>query len=77
MKKYYQNNWAKVVESFGTNIYKGLLEYDCIIRREQYGNNKLNMPMPKGIIYIFKDKFNIWNLILYIGIFMYFILSKN
>ena len=77
MKQYYQNNWAKVVESFGTNIYKGLLEYDCILRREQFGDNKLDMPIAKGIGYILKEKFNIWNLLLYIGILTYFVLSRN
>ena len=49
MKEYYQKSWTRVVELLGSNVYKGLMEYECIVRREQYGDNKVIIPNRKSI----------------------------
>lgn len=43
MQQYYGKNWIEVVSLLGSNVNKGLLEYDCTLRREEYGSNTINI----------------------------------
>lgn len=54
MKEYYGKNWNEVVGSLGSNIDKGLLEYDCTLRREKYGDNIINLGKTDGKLAIAK-----------------------
>lgn len=55
MQKYYGKNWLEVVGLLGSNIHKGLLEYDCTLRREAYGDNVINIGNVQGKVEVFKD----------------------
>ena len=54
MQEYYGRNWIEVVGSLGSNIDKGLLEYDCTLRREKYGDNIINLGKTDGKLAIAK-----------------------
>lgn len=73
MHQYYMSTWNKVVQHLGSDIYKGLLEYECTRRREQYGNNEIKLPnKTKGknlIKEIFKQKY-IYGMIIAAILFM-------
>ncbi|MEG0296379.1 MAG: hypothetical protein RR620_06630 [Clostridium sp.] len=54
MKKYYMSTTKEVIEAMGADTYKGLLEYDCTLRREKFGDNEINLPFnggTKGVIF--------------------------
>ena len=44
------------MELLGSNVYKGLIEYDCILRRERYGDNKVTIPNKKSVKHSLLDK---------------------
>lgn len=78
MKKYYNKSWAEVVKELGTNnINKGLMEYECTLKREIYGNNNLVIPRKSKMDIILKESLNKEILILEILLLVSFILSKN
>ncbi|GAB6169621.1 cation-transporting P-type ATPase [Clostridium carnis] len=54
MRDYYSNTWVKVVDLLGSSINKGLYEYDCEIRRTQYGDNRICLPYSGGKLNILK-----------------------
>ncbi|MGL5352435.1 MAG: cation-transporting P-type ATPase, partial [Clostridium sp.] len=55
MQQYYGRNWTDVVGLLGSNIHKGLLEYDCTLRRESYGNNIIDIGEASSNLSIVKD----------------------
>ena len=55
MQRYYGRNGAEIIALLGTNIDKGLLEYDCILRRETYGDNTIDLGKVDGRVEIVKD----------------------
>ena len=55
MEQYYRRNWLEVVGLLESNVNKGLLEYDCILRREKYGDNVINLGNESGKVAIVKD----------------------
>lgn len=77
MEKYYNKSWGAVVEEFGTNINKGLMEYECILKREVYGDNNLVVPRKNKIDIILKDSVNKEIVILELLLLISFFLSKN
>lgn len=78
MKKYYNKSWAEAVKELGTNnINKGLMEYECTLKREIYGDNNLVIPRKSKRDIILKESLNKEILILEILLLVSFILSKN
>ncbi|MCQ2969620.1 MAG: cation-transporting P-type ATPase, partial [Clostridium sp.] len=77
MKEYYQKSWTKVVELLGSNVYKGLIEYECILRRERYGDNKVTIPNKKSVKRSLMDKAFSWTSIIYISVAILFIIKKK
>ena len=53
------------MELLGSNVYKGLIEYDCILRRERYGDNKVTIPNKKSVKRSLLDKVFSWTYIIY------------
>lgn len=72
MKSYYGNSWIRVVNSLGSNVNKGLYEYDCNLRKEEGGNNKISLPHSRGMfklaLDILKEKY-LYLYLLFIGFF--------
>ena len=77
MKQYYQKSWTKVVELLGSNVYKGLIEYDCILRRERYGDNKVTIPNKKSVKHSLLDKVFSWTSLIYLAVVILFIIKKK
>lgn len=78
MKKYYNKSWAEAVKELGTNnINKGLMEYECTLKREIYGDNNLVIPRKSKRDIILKESLNKEILILEILLLVSFILSRN
>lgn len=77
MEKYYKKSWGEVVEELGTNINKGLMEYECILKREIYGDNSLVIPRKNKIDIILKESLNKEIIILESLLLISFLLSKN
>lgn len=77
MREYYQKSWMKVVELLGSNVYKGLIEYDCILRREKYGDNKVTIPNKKSLKRFLLDRIISWNSLVYLVICIIFIIKKK
>lgn len=77
MKQYYQKSWTKVVELLGSNVYKGLIEYDCILRRERYGDNKVTIPNKKSVKRSLLDKVFSWTSLIYLAVVILFIIKKK
>ena len=77
MKEYYQKSWTRVVELLGSNVYKGLMEYDCIVRREQYGDNKVIIPNRKSIGRSLLEKLFSLSSFIYLFVIILFIVSKQ
>ena len=77
MKQYYQKSWTKVVELLGSNVYKGLIEYDCILRRECYGDNKVTIPNKKSVKCSLLDKVFSWTSLIYLAVVILFIIKKK
>ena len=55
MEKYYRRNWLEVIGLLGSNVNKGLLEYECTLRREQYGDNIIKLGDEGRKLVIVKD----------------------
>ncbi|MGL5086469.1 MAG: HAD-IC family P-type ATPase [Clostridium sp.] len=55
MQQYYGRNWNEIVGLLGSNINKGLLEYDCTLRRESYGDNVIDIGEACSNLSIFKE----------------------
>lgn len=55
MQQYYGKNWLEIVGLLGSNIHKGLLEYECTLRRETYGDNIINLGKVDGKVAIAKE----------------------
>lgn len=74
MKSYYGNSWIRVVNSLGSNVNKGLYEYDCNLRKEEGGNNKISLPHSRGMfklaLDILKEKY-LYLYLLFIGFFLF------
>lgn len=77
MKEYYQKSWTRVVELLGSNVYNGLMEYDCIVRREQYGDNKVIIPNRKNIGRSLLEKLFSLSSFIYLFVIILFIVSKQ
>lgn len=43
MKRYYMSTTKEVIDMMGVDIDRGLLEYECELRRKQYGDNKIDL----------------------------------
>ena len=65
------------MELLGSNIYKGLIEYDCILRRERYGDNKLTIPNEKSVKNSLLDKIFSWTSLIYLVAVILFIIKKS
>jgi magnesium-transporting ATPase (P-type) len=77
LEKYYNKSWGEVVEELGTNINKGLMEYECILKREIHGDNSLIIPRKNKIDIILKESLNKEIVILEFLLLTSFLLSKN
>ncbi|NFO72828.1 hypothetical protein FDC61_02405, partial [Clostridium botulinum] len=59
MDKYCNSTWLQVVEMLDSNIQKGLNSSECVVRKEKYGSNKIELPssnrVSKNILSIFKQ----------------------
>lgn len=77
MKEYYGNSWTKVVELLGSNIYKGLYQYECEIRKEKYGDNKIYLPYSKGKIKLFLEIFKQKYIYIYLAFIIFFFIYKK
>lgn len=55
MQQYYERNWNDIVVLLGSNIHKGLLEYDCTLRRETYGDNIIDIGEASSSFAIIKE----------------------
>ena len=77
MDKYYRNSWMNVVENVGSNLSKGLLEYDCILRREEFGDNSISLPLKGVIKNKFKYTINFITILINIVLFSLFLSSKK
>ena len=74
MKEYYGNSWSKVVELLGSDIYKGLYQYECEIRKEENGDNKIYLPYSKGKIKLFLEIFKQKYIYIYLVFITFFFL---
>ena len=77
MDKYYKNNWMKVLEDVGGNLSKGLLEYDCMLRREEFNDNSLSFPIKNIIKNKFKNAINIIDIFINILLLILFIICNK
>lgn len=77
MDKYYNKSWAEVVEELGTNINKGLMEYECILKRDIYGDNSLVIPRKNKIDILLKEGLNKELIILESLLLISFFLNEN
>ena len=59
MNIYSNNSWKKVVEILKGDIYRGLTEEECELRRISSGDNSINFPSGNNIISFAKSFFNI------------------
>ncbi len=59
MNIYSNNSWKKVVEILKGDIYRGLTEEECELRRTSSGDNSINFPSGNNIISLAKSFFNI------------------
>lgn len=75
MKSYYSNSWMNVVDSLGSNINKGLYEYDCNIRKEA-GDNKIQLPYSKGILKLILDILKQKYVYIFLVIIIFFLVNK-
>lgn len=57
MQQYYGKNCQEIVGLLGSNINKGLFEYDCTLRREAQGDNTINIGYSRGKVEIAKGLF--------------------
>lgn len=76
MKKYYTSTTKEIIEFMGTDINKGLLEYECTLRRETFGDNEINLPFNGGDKGIFKNVISQLHLIISIIAIIIFINNK-
>lgn len=76
MKEYYGNSWAKVVELLESNIYKGLYQYECEIRKKENGDNKIYLPYSKGKIKLFLEIFKQKYIYIYLASIIFFFIYK-
>lgn len=76
MKSYYSNSWTKVVDSLGSNVNKGLYEYDCNLRKEEGGGNKISLPYSKGIFRLVLGMLRQKYLYVYLLLITFFILNR-
>lgn len=76
MKSYYANNWTKVVGLLGSNVNKGLYEYDCNLRKEDGGDNKISLPHSRGIYKLALDILKQKYLYIYLLFIVFFLLNK-
>ena len=65
------------MELLGSNVYKGLIEYDCILRRERYGDNKVTIPNKKSVKRSLLDKVFSWTSLIYLAVVILFIIKKK
>lgn len=72
MKEYYRESWTKVVELLGSNIYKGLYQYECEIRKIENGDNKIYLPYSKGKIKLFLEIFKQKYIYIYLVFIIFF-----
>ncbi|WP_300384968.1 cation-transporting P-type ATPase [Clostridium sp.] len=72
MKEYYGNSWAKVVDLLESNIYKGLYQYECEIRKKENGDNKIYLPYSKGRIKLFLEIFKQKYIYIYLTFIIFF-----
>lgn len=64
LNKYCNNSWRTVVDVLKTDIYKGLTEKECKIRKRKFGNNIIESPKnTKGIKVYIKSIFRVYILI--------------
>jgi P-type Ca2+ transporter type 2C len=76
MKKYYGNTWLKVVELLESNIYKGLYQYECDIRKNENGDNKIYLPYSRGKVKLILDIFKQKYLYVFLAFIIFFLLNK-
>lgn len=76
MKKYYGESWSKVVELLESNIYSGLNQEQCNIRKSEFGDNLINLPYTRSNLQIFLDLFKEKYIYIYILFLMFFLLNK-
>lgn len=76
MKEYYMESWANVVELLGSNIYKGLYQYECEIRKEENGDNKIQLPYSKGKMKLFLEIFKQKYIYIYLVFIIFFFIYK-
>lgn len=72
MKKYYGESWSKVVELLESNIYSGLNQEQCNIRKSEFGDNLINLPYTRSNLQIFLDLFKEKYIYIYILFLMFF-----
>jgi len=74
LNNYSNNSWKTVVEILRGDIYRGLTEEECELRRTSSGDNKINFPSGNNILSLVKDFLSV-HIILsmaIIGILFYF-----
>ena len=67
----------KVLEDVGGNLSKGLLEYDCMLRREEFNDNSLSFPIKNIIKNKFKNAINIIDIFINILLLILFIICNK
>ena len=74
MNIYSNNSWKKVVEILKGDIYRGLTEEECELRRTSSGDNSISFPSGNNIISFAKSFFSIHIIlsIIIISILFYF-----
>lgn len=77
MKKYYNKSWMEVVEELGSNLKKGLMEYEVIYKREINGDNNLVIPRKNKIDIILKESLHKEMVILELLLLISFLINKN
>ena len=76
MKEYYGKSWAEVVKILDSNIHKGLYQYQCEIRKEENGDNKIYLPYSKGKLKLFLEVFKQKYIYIYLIFIIFFFIYK-
>ena len=66
-----------MLEDVGGNLSKGLLEYDCMLRREEFNDNSLSFPIKNIIKNKFKNAINIIDIFINILLLILFIICNK
>ncbi|WP_050606808.1 cation-transporting P-type ATPase [Clostridium niameyense] len=76
MNNYYNRTWIDVVKSLHSNAYCGLTEDQVLMHRKKYGDNNINIPKRRSILYfIFNELKQFWVLSIILSSILFFILK--